>query len=158
MAQAIQLQKYSRSMFKRIFSAVALIAFSLMVFAPVVRAAEANLPVDVQEIFTSKKQVYGDTFSYPKGNAEMRLYKVDVEAGATIPLHSHPAPLIGHIQEGQLTLKTKQGKSQTFRAGDSFLLAADTPPHTMANAGKAPAVMWVSVASAEGIPTLTNVE
>ena len=52
----------------------------------------------------------------------------------------------------------KKGKSTTFREGDSFVLSADTPPHTMANNGKVPAVMWVTVAAAEGIPTLTNVE
>ncbi len=145
-------------MLKKIFSAIACIACSLMLCTPIVLAVNAKPPVDVQEIFTSTKQIYGDTFTYPEGKAEMRLYKVDVASGAEVPLHFHKAPLTGHIQEGQLTLKTNKGKSTTFRAGDSFVLAGDTPPHTMGNTGQIPAVMWVSVASAEGIPTLTNVE
>ena len=89
----------------------------------------------------------------------MRLYKVDVQPGGIVPLHFHEAPLTSYIEEGQLTLKTKKGnKSTTFMEGDSFVLSADTPPHTMANNGKVPSVMWVVVAAAEGVPTLTNVE
>ena len=74
------------------------------------------------------------------------------------PLHFHEAPLTSYIEEGQLTLKTKKGKSTTFREGGFFVLSADTPPHTMANNGKVPTVMWVTVAADEGVPTLTNVE
>ncbi len=62
------------------------------------------------------------------------------------------------IEEGQLSLKTNKGKSTTFREGDSFVLAADNPSHTMANNGKVPVVVRVTVAASEGIPTLTNIE
>ena len=88
----------------------------------------------------------------------MRLYKVDVRPGSVVPLHYHEAPLTGFIREGQLTLKTKKGnKSTTFMEGDSLVLSAGTPPHTMTNNGKVPSVMWVVVAAAEGVSTLTNV-
>ncbi len=145
-------------MLKKIFSLIAFMAFSLMSYAPIAIAIEDNAPVDVQEIFTSTKPIYGESFTYPEGKGEMRLYKVDVQPGGVVPLHFHEAPLTSYIELGQLTLKTKQGRSTTFREGDSFVLAADTPPHTMANNGKVPAVMWVTVAAAEGVPTLTNVE
>ncbi len=88
----------------------------------------------------------------------MRLYKVDVQPGGVLPLHFHEAPLTSHIEEGQLTLKTNKGKSTTFFEGDSFVLWADTPPHTMANNGKVQAVMWVTFAAAEGVPTPTDFE
>ncbi len=130
---------------------------ALTIFAPSVAIAAVS-PVDVQEIFTSTKTIEGDNFTYPKGTAEMRLYRVEVQAGEEIPLHSHPAPLTGHIETGQLTLKKESGQKQTFREGDSFVLGAKTPPHTMGNTGTKSAVMWVSVASAEGVPTLTPVE
>ncbi len=141
-------------MFKKIFIAI---AFALMLCAPSIAMA-AQSPVDVQEIFTSTKTIEGDAFSYPKGKAEMRLYRVEVQVGEEIPLHSHPAPLTGHIQTGELTLQKESGKNQTFREGDSFVLGTKTPPHTMGNTGKKTAIMWVTVASAEGIPTLTPVE
>ena len=117
-------------------------------------ANEEKLPVDVQEIFTSSKTIEGENFKYPRGKAEMRLIRVEVGGGATIPLHSHPTPLMGHIESGELTLTKASGNSTTFKEGDSFVLAANTPAHTMSNLGKASSIMWVAVASAEGIPTL----
>jgi len=145
-------------MLRKIFSFIAVMAFSLIGYGPVAMAVEDKPLVDVQELFTSTKPIYGDSFTYPEGKGEMRLYKVDVQPGGLVPLHFHEAPLTSYIEEGQLTLRTKKGKSTTFREGDTFVLAVDTPPHTMANNGKVPAVMWVTVAAAEGVPTLTNVE
>tara|TARA_B100000579_G_scaffold366652_1_gene326593 strand:+ start:54 stop:494 length:441 start_codon:yes stop_codon:yes gene_type:complete len=143
-------------MLQKILSFLACMTFSLMSCAPIAIAVDEKPPVDVQELFTSTKPIYGESFTYPEGKGEMRLYKVDVQPGGVVPLHFHEAPLTSYIEEGQLTLKTKQGKSTTFRQGDSFVLAADTPPHTMSNNGKVPAVMWVTVAAAEGVPTLTD--
>lgn len=145
-------------MLLKVFSFIAFMVFALISYVPISMAVEDKPPVDVQEVFTSTKPVYGESFEYPEGKGEMRLYKVDVQPGGVVPLHFHEAPLTSYIEEGQLTLKTKQGKSTTFREGDSFVLAVDTPPHTMANNGKVPAVMWVTVAAAEGVPTLTNVD
>ena len=145
-------------MLYKILSLLACMAFALMSYSPIAMAVDEKPPVDVQELFTSTKPIYGESFSYPKGKGEMRLYKVDVQPGGVVPLHLHEAPLTSYIDEGQLTLKTKKGKSTTFMEGDSFVLSADTPPHTMANNGKVPSVMWVVVAAAEGVPTLTNVE
>ena len=39
----------------------------------------------------------------------MRLIRVEVENGATIPMHSHPVPLLGHIESGELILVEKTG-------------------------------------------------
>ncbi|ABM72449.1 Hypothetical protein P9515_12421 [Prochlorococcus marinus str. MIT 9515] len=141
-------------MIKNLFIAL---VFALMLINPNITIA-AESPVDVQEIFTSSKNIDGDNFKYPKGKAEMRLIRVEVENGATIPIHSHPAPLLGHIESGELTLAEKKGISKTFKEGDSFVLSANTPAHTMANNGDSSAVMWVAVASVEGVPTLTPEE
>ena len=145
-------------MLQKIFIYITCMAFALMSYVPIAKAVDDRPPVDVQELFTSTKPIYGESFTYPEGKGEMRLYKVDVQPEGVVPLHFHEAPLTSYIEQGQLTLKTKNGKSTTFREGDTFVLAADTPPHTMANNGKVPAVMWVTVAAAEGVPTLTNVE
>jgi len=137
-------------MIKNLFLAF---AFALMLINPGISIAVES-PVDVQEIFVSSENINGDSFNYPNGKAEMRLIRVKVESGATIPMHSHPVPLLGHIETGELTLAEKKGIRKTFKEGDSFVLSPNTPAHTMANNGNSPAVMWVSVASAEGIPTL----
>ena len=143
-------------MIKIIFALLACIL--LILPSNSVIANEEKSPVDVQEIFTSSKTIEGENFKYPKGKAEMRLIRVEVEGGATIPLHSHPTPLMGHIESGELTLTKDTGNSTTFKEGDSFILAANTPAHTMSNSGKGSSVMWVAVASAEGIPTLNPKE
>ena len=135
-------------MIKNLFIAL---AFALMLINPNISMA-AESPVDIQE------SIDGDNFKYPKGKAEMRLIRVEVENGATIPMHSHPVPLLGHIESGELTLAEKTGVSKTFKEGDSFVLSANTPAHTMANSGNSSAVMWVAVASAEGVPTLNPEE
>jgi len=137
-------------MIKKLFLAFAL---ALMLINPSISIA-ADSPVDVQEIFTSSENIDGDSFNYPNGKAEMRLIRVKVDNGATIPMHSHPVPLLGHIETGELTLTEKKGIRKTFNEGDSFVLSPNTPAHTMANNGNSQAVMWVAVASAEGIPTL----
>ena len=138
-------------MIKNLFIAL---AFALMLINPSISIA-AESPVDVQEIFTSSENIDGDNFKYPKGKAEMRLIRVEVENGATIPMHSHPVPLLGHIESGELTLAEK---TVIIKEGDSFVLSANTPAHTMANSGNSSAVMWVAVASAEGVPTLNPEE
>ena len=117
-------------------------------------AIDEKSSVDVQEIFTSSENIDGDNFNYPKGKAELRLIRVEVDKGETIPIHSHPVPLLGHIESGELTLQEKTGFSKTFKEGNSFVLSANTPAHTMANTGDSSAIMWVSVAAAEGMPTL----
>ena len=53
-------------------------AFTLMLINPSISLA-AEAPVDVKEIFTSSENIDGDNFKYPKGNAEMRLIRVEVE-------------------------------------------------------------------------------
>ena len=71
-------------MIKNLFIAI---AFALMLINPSIAIA-AESPIDVQEIFTSSENIDGDNFKYPKGKAEMRLIRVEVENGGTIPMHS----------------------------------------------------------------------
>ena len=62
-------------MIKNLFIAL---AFTLMLINPSISLA-AESPIDVQEIFTSSENIDGDNFKYPKGKAEMRLIRVEVE-------------------------------------------------------------------------------
>ena len=141
-------------MIKNLFIAL---AFAIMLINPSISIASES-PVEVQEIFTSSENIDGDNFKYPTGKAEMRLIRVEVDKGGAIPMHSHPIPLLGHIESGELTLDEKTGISKTFKEGDSFVLSGNTPAHTMENTGDSLAVMWVAVASAEGVPTLNPEE
>ena len=133
------------------------LVFALMLINPSIYLA-AESPVDVQDIFPSSENIDGDNFKYPRRKAEMRLIREEVENGASIPMHSHHAPLLSDIESDELTLDEKAGLIKTFKEGDSFVLSANTPALTMANSGNPSAVMWVAVASAEGIPTFNPEE
>ena len=56
-------------------------------------------------------------------------------------MHSHPVPLLGHIESGELTFIENTGISKTFKEGDSFVLSANTSAHTMDSSGYSSAVM-----------------
>ncbi len=85
----------------------------MLIYSGISIAAES--PVDVQEIFTSSENIDGDNFNYPKGKSEMRLIRVEVENGTTIPMHSHPVTLLGHIESGELKLAEKRVKVKLLR-------------------------------------------
>ena len=50
-----------------------------MSYARISIAVEDKPTVDVQELFKSTKPIYGESFTYPQGKWEMRLYKVDYQ-------------------------------------------------------------------------------
>ncbi len=68
---------------------------------PIATAVDEKAPLDVQELFTSTKPIYGESSKQPEGKGEMRLYKVDVQPGGIVPLHFHEAPLTSYFEEGQ---------------------------------------------------------
>ena len=46
----------------------------------------------------------GDPLKYPKGKAEIRLQRVELAEGGIVPLHSHPIPLLGNVEQGTITV------------------------------------------------------
>jgi len=117
-------------MIKNLFIAL---AFALMLINPSISLA-AESPVDVQEIFTSSENIDGDNFKYPKGKAEIRLQRVELAEGGIVPLHSHPIPLLGNVEQGTIVVKRQGMEDLTYTAGDTFIVGPKTPKHTMGNA------------------------
>ena len=91
-------------MIKKLFIAF---AFALMLINPSISIA-AESPVDVQEVFVVAETMDGDTLKYPKGKAEIRLQRVELAEGGIVPLHSHPIPLLGNVEQGTIVVK-RQG-------------------------------------------------
>ena len=104
--------------------------------------------VEVKQIMGTSKTLEGDSFSYPGGVSELRLYRV------SFPLHTHPMPLTGYIQQGKIALVKPGGKKYVFLSGESFVIADQTPAHTMENVGEGYAVMLVNAVAAEGLETV----
>ena len=79
-------------------------AFTLMLISPSISIA-AESPVDVQEVFVGSETMDGDALKYPKGKAEIRLQRVELAEGEIVPLHSHPFPLLGNVEQGTIVVK-----------------------------------------------------
>ena len=143
--------------------ALALGIISLFVSAcspdkPIDPEAAAVKPV-INEVFAASKTLDGAFLKYPEGKAEMRLYRVEIPVGGKIPLHKHPAPMMVYVQgvnSGSLrnTRVMSDGSEikTVFKPGQAFLKGVDSP-HYSENVGNKPTILWVTVASAEGMPT-----
>ena len=118
----------------------------------------------IQEVFTSSETLNGTAIQYPEGKPELRLYRVEIPAGGKIPLHTHPAPMMVYVQgvnSGSL-LNTRVQPDGTeiktlFKPGEAFVEGANEP-HFVENIGKEPTIVWVTVASVEGMPTTEFIE
>ena len=96
-------------MMKNLFIAFAV---ALMLINPSISIASES-PVDVQEVFVGSETMEGDALKYPKGKAEIRLHRVELAEGGIVPLHSHPIPLLGNVEQGTIVVKREGTVSYT---------------------------------------------
>ena len=123
------------------------------------KTSSASTKPSIQEIFTGSKTMNGTALQYPAGKPELRLYRVEIPSGGKIPLHSHPAPMMVYVQavrSGSL-LNTRVQSDGTeikteFKPGEAFIEGANEP-HYVENVGEKPTIVWVTVASVEGMST-----
>ena len=115
-------------------------------------------PVDVQEVFVGSETMDGDALKYPKGKAEIRLQRVELSEGGIVPLHSHPIPLLGNVEQGTIIVKRESMDDITYTEGDSFIVGPKTPKHTMGNAKTDTAVVWFAAIGAKDVPILIPAE
>ena len=114
-------------------------------------------PVVVEILISASQSWNGDSFSYPKGQAEMKLEKITAQSGFKTPLHLHPQPGIIYLQRGSLYCETSDGKSQTVLAGESFASSQDTI-HYCQNNGDEAMVVFVASAGVKGKQTTVPTE
>lgn len=91
----------------------------------------------------------------------MRVYKVTLAPGSTIPLHTHPSPVVAFVQEGALhNVRLVDGAEvvDLIVAGEGFLEGSPDEPHYVVNKGTTPAVVMVTFASVEGMPNLVAID
>ena len=114
-------------------------------------------PVVVETLISTSRSWNGDSFSYPKGQAEMKLEKITAQSGFKTPLHLHPQPGIIYVQRGTLYCKTSDGKSLTVSAGESFASSQDSV-HYCQNIGDEEMVVFSASAGAKGKKTTVPTE
>ena len=54
-------------------------------------------PVIVETLISATESWNGDSFKYPRGQAEMKLEKIIAQSGFKISLHLHPQPGILYV-------------------------------------------------------------
>ena len=115
----------------------------------------------IEELFKANQTLGGTVVKYPEGKPEMRVYKITLNPGAKIPLHTHPSPVIVYVQTGALTnVRIVNGIeiTDTIEAGTGFLEGSPDEPHYVVNKGSKPAISLVTFASVEGMPNLIKTE
>ena len=109
-------------------------------------------PVVVETLISASQSWNGDSFSYPRGQAEMKLEKITAQPGFKTPLHLHPQPGIIYVQKGTLYCETSDGQSLTVGNGESFASSQDTV-HYCENKSNEEMVVFVTSAGAKGKKT-----
>ena len=106
-------------------------------------------PVVVETLISASESWNGDSFSYPKGQAEMKLEKITAQPGFKTPLHLHPQPGIIYVQRGTLYCETSDGQSLTVGAGESFASSQETV-HYCQNVGDEEMVVFDASVGSKG--------
>src|SRR5437764_329699 len=55
---------------------------------------------------------------------ELIMNIVEIPVGVSEVRHTHPGPLAGYVQEGELILEHEERPTATYKAGESFLVEA----------------------------------
>ena len=121
--------------------------------------SSASTKPSIQEVFSSSKTLNRTPLKYPTGTLELRHYRVEIPSGGKIPLHTHPAPIMVYVQgvgSGSLFNTRVQSDGTEieteFKPGEAFIEGTNEP-YYVENAGGEPTIVWVTVASIEGMPT-----
>ncbi len=114
-------------------------------------------PVEVKTLISATESWNGDSFKYPRGQAEMKLEKITAQPGFKTPLHLHPQPGIIYVQKGTLYCETSDGQSLEVVEGKSFASSQDTV-HYCENNGDDEIVVFVASAGAQGKKTTVPTE
>ena len=114
-------------------------------------------PVVVETLISASESWNGDSFRYPRGQAEMKLEKITAKPGFKTPLHLHPQPGIIYVQKGTLYCETSDGQSLTVGAGESFASSQDTA-HYCQNIGDEDMVVFSASAGSKDKKTTVMTE
>ncbi len=128
---------------------------------PIVAFSQKNQtslePVVLETLISASRSWNGDYFSYPKGQAEMKLENITAQPGFKTPLHLHPQPGIIYVQRGTLYCETSEGQALTVGAGESFASSQNTA-HYCQNIGDEEMVVFSASAGSKDKKTTVLTE
>ena len=118
--------------------------------------SKAEEKIEVIPLIQSSKGLGGKKISYPRWKqAELRFFKVIIPVGGKTPIHTHPAPMVVYLAQGNLK-HTRGDNINIFSSSQSFIESNKGEEHFVENIGNEPAIIYVVAASAVGVPTTIN--
>ena len=92
-----------------------------------------KLGVTTKELVNSTKEWDGQPLpGYPVGPAQIKVLRIKIPSGVTLPWHYHPVINAAVILEGRLELYLKNGTTKSFGPGEALVEVVNT-----VHAGKA---------------------
>tara|TARA_Y100001968_G_scaffold158566_1_gene144990 strand:+ start:1460 stop:1894 length:435 start_codon:yes stop_codon:yes gene_type:complete len=133
-----------------------LFALTSGIVLPLIACANNNqskntLPV-IETLLSATESWNGDSYSYPKGEAQMTLLRISVPVGYRTPVHTHLQPGVAYIVKGTLECVVTAGITNVFSSGESFATTFGETPHYCESVGDESALVFVAYAGIKGQP------
>ena len=74
--------------------------------------------------------------NYPQGQPEIKILKIKIPAGVTLPWHYHPVINAAVILDGTLELYLQNGSKKRYESGDTLIEVVNTLHSGKAVGGK----------------------
>ena len=133
-------------------------AAGLMLLASSVQAAPQP---EIQELFKASRTPGDRVVAYRQGTPEMRMVRVSLPVRSTIPLHTHPLPVVVVVTKSAMTnvhLVDGNEVVSVVRPGDGFLEGHPDEPHYVTNRNPEPAEALETFASVEVLPNMVPMQ
>ncbi|KAB2725214.1 cupin domain-containing protein [Brucella intermedia] len=127
-------------------------SFSL-IFPLSAHADANNTPGVKSEKLLETEQSWDGTVykAYPEGTPQLSVLKITISPYTSLAWHEHPAPNVGYILEGVLTVEKKStGEKRTLKAGEVLPETVDIAHRGYT--GKEGATILVFYAGKKGLP------
>ena len=86
-----------------------------------------KLGVRIEELANSSRQWNGNKLpNYPDGQPQIKVLRITIPAGVTLPWHYHPVINAAVILDGTLELRLKNGITKRYKAGETLIEVVNT--------------------------------
>ena len=86
-----------------------------------------SLGVQIERLTNSTRQWNGTLLpNYPQGQPEIKILRIKIPAGVTLPWHYHPVINAAVILDGTLELHLRNGTKKRFESGETLIEVVNT--------------------------------
>ncbi len=88
---------------------------------------EDSLGVKIERLANSTRQWDGALLpNYPQGQPQIKILRINIPAGVTLPWHYHPVINAAVILDGTLELHLRNGTKKRYESGDTLIEVVNT--------------------------------